>query len=143
MKVCRDCGLEKEAGEFYRHHAKVDGRSIYCKPCQEIRNRASKDKRTPEVRALVNRKLREWRSGQNRPAGPALMVIQQLALDWGSQAEVTRVLAERSGTTPSAVARQIFRWRTTGTMTPVAADRFACATGHHVEELWARERGAA
>jgi len=43
MKTCRRCGISKDITEFYRNRAKEDGRSIYCRPCD---NGAGKDLKT-------------------------------------------------------------------------------------------------
>ncbi|MQY08680.1 endonuclease VII domain-containing protein [Actinomadura macrotermitis] len=40
-KKCRDCGLIKPAGEFWKRKASKDGLSLYCKECFGLRNSAS------------------------------------------------------------------------------------------------------
>ncbi len=132
MKRCTGCRLEKPVGEFYRKRAALDGRQHCCKPCSEARKRVSRAK----ARVAI------WRP-TGFSARPALMVIQQLALEWGSERDAAKVLALRDGSNWQAWERAIERWRESGTMTEEAADRFACAAGRHVEELWGRERGAA
>ena len=44
-KACRDCGLVLEPDAFYRSAKAADGRSAYCKSCQEARVTASMDKK--------------------------------------------------------------------------------------------------
>lgn len=39
---CRDCGKDKPEEEFPRHRNMDLGRWIYCKPCHNARNRASR-----------------------------------------------------------------------------------------------------
>ncbi len=124
MKRCGRCKLMMPLGEFRRRTASRDGLQGYCRACANACSKKSK-------------------SAVKVDSSPALMVIQQLALEWGSERDAAKVLALRDGSNWQAWEREIERWRESGTMTEEAADRFACATGRHVEELWGRERGAA
>lgn len=65
------------------------------------------------------------------------MVIQQLALEWGSRRDVAKMLALRAGGAWETWEVKMRAWRRMGFMSERDADRLACVTGHHIEELWA------
>jgi hypothetical protein len=41
LKVCRDCGILKPVGDFWRRKQSADGLALYCKSCFGKRNAAS------------------------------------------------------------------------------------------------------
>ena len=43
-KWCPDCGLVKPLQDFVRNASQPSGRAPYCKPCHNVRGKASKDK---------------------------------------------------------------------------------------------------
>jgi hypothetical protein len=43
-KWCPDCGLVKPLQDFVRNTSQPSGRAPYCKPCHNVRGKASKDK---------------------------------------------------------------------------------------------------
>src|SRR5258708_37785267 len=116
MKRCTGCRLEKPVGEFYRKRAARDGRQHCCKPCSEARKRVSRAKA----------KVAIWRP-TGFSARPALMVIQQLALEWGSERDAAKALAVRGGSNWQAGGPAIERWREAGVRTGGAGDRVAVA----------------
>ena len=52
VKACRECGVEKELSEFYRHPRMADGHLTYCKVCR----RAYQKNRLPEAIAEIERR---------------------------------------------------------------------------------------
>jgi hypothetical protein len=48
LKRCRDCKIEKNLEEFPPSKKNRDGRSSYCRPCMQVRSRASYRKRMGE-----------------------------------------------------------------------------------------------
>jgi hypothetical protein len=38
LKQCRNCGLEKPLGSFYKNNQQKDGKTIYCKDCIKLKN---------------------------------------------------------------------------------------------------------
>jgi hypothetical protein len=82
------------------------------------------------------------------PAAPALVVIEQLALEYppdGTQTHATGhstavvVLARRSGLDERTWERRIARWRATGYLSRDDADRLASSAHRHLDELWGRQ----
>ncbi len=59
MKVCRDCGEEKEYAEFYRSSHIKDGYNSWCKICTRKRKAASNAKRVSEMGEIADRLRRK------------------------------------------------------------------------------------
>jgi len=81
------------------------------------------------------------------PVAPALVVIEQLALEYppdGSQTKTEGhstavvVLSERSGLSPRVWERRLARWKREGWLSLDHADSLASVAHRHVDELWGR-----
>jgi hypothetical protein len=55
-KSCLDCGLVKPLTEFPPAKRRSDGRSSYCRPCMNVRSKASSDKRKAAQGHLVQQR---------------------------------------------------------------------------------------
>lgn len=82
------------------------------------------------------------------PAAPALVVIEQLALEYppdGTQIHVDGhstavvVMARRSGLDERTWERRIASWKSTGYLSRDDADRLASVAHRHLDELWGRQ----
>ncbi|GAA1582564.1 hypothetical protein GCM10009678_76630 [Actinomadura kijaniata] len=86
VKKCRDCGLFKPVGEFWKRKASKDGLALYCKECFGLRGAKSyRGKRRAE-----GKKSREYRRYSAVPEGmkycPRCKEIQQLDAFGGNRA---------------------------------------------------------
>jgi hypothetical protein len=68
QKECRDCGLVKEAAEFWKRKASADGLALYCKECFGLRNAAATRRRMAKRGQTVGpyRKRESFPEGMKR-----------------------------------------------------------------------------
>jgi len=52
MKVCRECGVEKELGSFYKHSAMADGYLNKCIECVKARVKKHRDENIERIQAF-------------------------------------------------------------------------------------------
>lgn len=45
MKICKDCKIEKNVGEFYKRPSNLDGLYSYCKECTLKQNKVTRNKK--------------------------------------------------------------------------------------------------
>ena len=48
-KICRSCGIDKPFSEFSKEKRKKDGLKLYCKPCENARFKAWREKNLEEI----------------------------------------------------------------------------------------------
>jgi hypothetical protein len=95
MKVCPDCGRDKDIEEFSKHRTSADGRAAYCKPCRSERNAILIEERRAGVRGYISRQVKVCRSCYPKKELPVSAFSRSTATPDGYQYDCKECVKEQ------------------------------------------------